>query len=158
MKRLMITICLTVGVSLTAHADIWRWVDMNGHDHYVTTNKPIYTWLDRYGDVHFSDKPDHPSAVRANLIWHSSGSSLPEPPGNDGNEDGANPDESPEMRAQRLAAEAYYCGQAKDIYETYRSAPQLYRTLDDGKRYYLTVAEMAEALAEAEANVESFCN
>jgi len=30
--------------------------------------------------------------------------------------------------------------------------------MDDGKRYYLTVAEMAEALAEAEASVESFCD
>lgn len=155
MKRLSVLICL-IAFSAVARADIWRWVDLNGHDHYVTTNKPIYTWLDEFGDAHFSDKPDHPNAVRANLIWHSSGdlSSLVD----DQAGDDERPGESDEQRAERLAAEAYYCNQAKDIYETYRNAPQLYKTGDDGKRYYLTVSEMAETLAEAEANVEMLCN
>lgn len=159
MNRLSLTlaVCIGVGLAGTASADIWRWVDMHGDDHFVTTNRPIYTWLDQYGDVHFSDKPDHPDAVRARLIWHSSGTLADLPDKGAGDEDDR-PDESPEERAQRMAAEAYYCNQARDIYETYRNAPQLYRTKDDGQRYYLSVAEMAEALAEAEANVESLCH
>lgn len=155
MKPITIAV-LAVGVFATAHADVWKWTDQFGEEHFVTSDKPIYTWLVG-GEVNFSDKPEHPDARPVELVWHSRGTiaDLEEAEPEDPN---AVPGETPEEREARRAAEAYYCSQASEILDTYNNAPRLYRTGEDGERYYLTVAEEAEAVAEAQAGVDEFCH
>ena len=156
MKPIAIAI-LTLSLFADANADVWKWVDEFGEDHFVTSDRPIYTWLDG-SEVHFSDKPEHPDARPVELVWHSPGTLADVEEATAAEDPNAVPGETPEQAAARRAAEAYYCSQATEILNTYNNAPQLYRTGEDGERYYLTVAEEAEAVAEAQAGIDEFCH
>jgi hypothetical protein len=156
MKPIAIAV-LVLGLSANAHADVWKWVDQVGEEHFVTSDRPIYTWLDG-SEVYFSDKPEHPDARPVELVWHSPGTLADVEEAKAAEDPNAVPGETPEQAAARRAAEAYYCSQATEILNTYNNAPQLYRTGENGERYYLTVAEEAEAVAEAQAGIDEFCH
>ena len=158
MPRFVITLILLAGAGVAAHADVWRWVDARGNTHYVDTMKPIYTWLDESGKVHYSDKPDHEDAVSVELVWHSSGT-LADVEDKAGESGGyAYPGETAEDRAEREAAEAYYCKRATEIYESYLNAPQLYRTNEQGEREYLSKQEAARTIAETKKKRDELCS
>ncbi len=159
MKSLFVILLLTFGIVFNAAADVWKWVDANGDSHYVDTNRAIYTWVDEFGKVHFSDKPDHEDAIAVQLVWVSS-ATLDEVAGDE--EGGAGDgnvyaSETAERRAEREAAEKYYCERATEIYESYVNAPQLYRTNDDGEREYLSYKEAAATVAETKMKMEYIC-
>lgn len=157
MKRIWLAIFSLTMCAGIAQADVWKWVDAHGNTHFVDTMKPIYTWVDEYGKVHYSDTPDHSDAVSVQLVWVSSGS-LADVGAEEGADDGyAYPGETAEDRAEREAAEAYYCKRATEIYESYLNAPQLYKTGDDGKREYLSKQEAAKTIAETRAKKEELC-
>lgn len=161
MKRLFAAALLFFGLSLAAHADVWKWVDALGNTHFVDTIKPIYTWVDEFGKVHYSDTPGHEDAVSVELVWHSSGS-LADVDGGKGEgddaEDGyAHPGETAAQRAEREQAEAYYCKRATEIYDSYVNAPQLYRTNEAGEREYLSEKEAAATIAETKAKKDELC-
>ena len=62
--KTILTICVLIfGICQTANADIWKWVDANGKTHFVSTMKPIYTWIDEFEKVHYADKPEHEDAI-----------------------------------------------------------------------------------------------
>ena len=157
MNRLL-TVCLLIfGLSLTASADVWMWVDANGKTHFVDTMKPIYMWTDENGKVHYSDTPDHEDAVSVELVWHSEGT-LEDVADADETADGyAYPGETAEDRAERERAEAYFCKRATEIYDSYVNAPQLYRTGEDGEREYLSKADAAKTIAETRAKKDELC-
>lgn len=151
---------LFLGLLQSASADIWRWIDNNGGTHFVDTMRPIYTWQDDYGKVFFSDKPDHVNAVSVELIWHSRGT-LDETEQTDASASGSNelyPGETEAERAERQAAEAYYCKRATEIYDSYVNAPRLYKTGDDGKPEYLSEEAAAQTIAETKTKVDELCN
>ena len=156
MTRLMTVLALTVGLSLPAAADVWKWVDASGKTHFVDTMKPIYTWTDLDGKRHYSDTPGHEDAVSVEMVWHSSGT-LEEVDDAETGDGQAYPGETAEERAEREAADAYYCKRTTEIFESYRNAPRLYRTNDAGEREYLTAEEAAAMLAETEAQMNEFC-
>jgi hypothetical protein len=143
MKNLLTVCVLMFGFSMTASADIWKWVDANGKTHFVDTMTPIYTWIDELGKIHYSDTPDHEDAVSVQLVWHSTGS--------------LDPGETAEQRAEREKAEAYYCKRATEIYDSYVNAPQLYRTDANGEREYLSKEEAAKTIAETRAKKDAIC-
>ena len=161
MKKSLGLIVLGLGYCLNASADIWVWVDADGESHYVSSNKPIWTWMDAYGQAHYSDVPESEFATRVTLVWHSSNRlSAAAQSGSPNSENGGgnfDPDESDEERQEREIAEAYYCNQAKEIYDTYLSAPRLFKTTDDGQREYLSVQETVTTLAETKAKVDNLC-
>lgn len=160
MKTVFLIVLLTFGIALNAAADVWKWVDANGDEHYVDTNRPIYTWTDEYGKVHYADKPNHADAVSVQLVWVSSGT-LDEVQGDKGERgDGAvaRPGETAEERAEREAAEEYYCKRATEIYESYKNAPQLYRTDDAGEREYLSDREAAATIAQTKTRMDEICD
>lgn len=162
MKKLTAIIVLAFAFCLSANADIWKWVDAYGKTHFVDSNKPIYTWLDEYGKVHYSDKPGHENAVSVELVWHSTGT-LDDKKTAEGKSDAASgkeidPNESATDRFEREMAEAYYCKRAREIYDSYRNAPRLYKTNESGEREYLSEEEAAATLAETEARVNELCN
>jgi len=161
MKKLAAIIVLASGLCLTANADVWKWIDVYGETHYVSTMTTIYTWLDEEGKVHYSDKPEHADAISVELVWVSS-DVFEDEEGFDG--EGAktpkkmvDPNESEFDRLEREAAEAYYCKRAKQIYDSYMSAPNLYKTTADGEKEYLSEAEAAATLADTEAKVAELC-
>jgi len=157
----LFTICLLVmGFSLTANADVWKWVDEAGSTHFVDTMTAIYTWTDEDGERHYSDTPGHEDAVSVDLVWHSSGTLADlEESGEDSGSDGnAYPGESEVDRLERERAEAYYCKRATEIYESYLDAPQLYRTDENGEREYLSKQDSAKTLAETRAKRDELCS
>ena len=157
MKNLFVVLALTLGFCAAAQADVWKWVDAEGKTHFVDTNTPIYTWVDESGRVYYSDTPDHEDAVSVELVWVSSGS-LDEVEGEDESGSGyAYPGETPEQRAEREKAEAYYCERAKEIYESYVNAPRLYKTDENGERQYLDKEEAAKTIAETRAKKDDLC-
>ncbi len=138
---------------------MWKWVDANGKTHFVDTMKPIYTWTDENGKRHYSDTPGHEDAVSVELVWHSSGTleDLEGAAGDDGDDGYAYPGETAEERAEREAADAYYCKRATEIFESYLNAPRLYRSNDAGEREYLTEKEAAATIAETKARMNELC-
>ena len=159
MNRLIATMILLFGICLGANADVWKWVDANGKTHFVDTMKPIYTWVDEFGKAHYADTPGHEDAVSVQLVWHSSGT-LEDVEGEE-DESGsgyAYPGETAEERAEREKAEAYYCKRATEIYDSYKNAPQLYRTNDAGEREYLSKKEAAATIAETKAKMDELCS
>jgi hypothetical protein len=157
MSRLIATTVLLFGLGLSAHADVWKWVDALGNTHFVDTITPIYTWVDNLGKVHYSDKPDHEDAVSVELVWHSQGT-LEDLETDGERDDGyAYPGETAEERAEREQAEAYYCKRATEIYDSYVNAPQLYKTNENGEREYLSKAEGEAVVAETKAKVDELC-
>lgn len=168
MKRLHTLLVLSMGLSSPVMADIWKWVDADGNTHFVNTDTPIYTWLDDDGKRHYSDTPDHEDAVSVELIWHSDGSleelenegGGKESTGEDsGDEAGeyAYPGETAEQRAEREAAEAYYCKRATEVYDSYVNAPRLYRNGEAGGREYLSEKEAEATIAEMKIKMEQLC-
>lgn len=156
MTRLLTILALTLGLSLPAAADVWKWVDATGKTHFVDTMKPIYTWVDELGKRYYSDTPGHEDAVSVELVWHSVGTldDIEEPETDDGY---AFPGETAEERAEREAADAYYCKRATEIFESYLNAPRLYRTNDAGERQYLSEKEAAATVAETKARMDELC-
>lgn len=158
MKHLFAVLVLLFGLAAAAQADVWRWVDVNGNTHFVDTDKPIFTWVDEQGDVYFSDTPDHEDAISVELVWVSDGSLDDLQASNDESGSGYEfPGETPEERAEREKAEAYYCKRATEIYESYVNAPRLYKTNEAGEREYLSKEDAAQTIAETRAQKDEFC-
>jgi hypothetical protein len=157
MKKLLAVLVLTFGFSVAAQADVWKWVDAQGKTHFVDTDTPIYTWVDESGRVYYSDTPGHEDAVSVELVWVSKGS-LDDVDGADEAGSGyAYPGETPEERAEREKAEAYYCKRATEIYDSYVNAPRLYKTNENGERQYLSKEEAAKTIAETRAQKDENC-
>ena len=159
MTRLLILLALTVGLSAPALAEVWKWVDADGKTHFVDTMKAIYTWVDENGKRHYADTPGHEDAVSVQLVWHSSGTleDLDNSDGEDADDGYAYPGETAEERAEREAADAYYCKRATEIFESYLNAPRLYRTNDAGEREYLSEKDAAATVAETKARMNELC-
>ena len=158
MTRLLTIFALTIGLSLPAAADVWKWVDASGKTHFVDTMKAIYTWVDENGKRHYADTPGHEDAVSVQLVWHSSGTLEDVQNAKDESGSGyAFAGETPEERAEREKAEAYYCKRATEIYESYVNAPRLYKTDDAGERVYLSKEEAAKKIAETRAQKDELC-
>ena len=157
MKKLLAVVVMMFGFSIAAQADVWKWVDAQGKTHIVDTDTPIYTWVDESGRVYYSDKPGHEDAVSVELVWVSKGS-LDDVDGADEAGSGyAYPGETPEERAEREKAEAYYCKRATEIYDSYVNAPRLYKTNENGERQYLSKEEAAKTIAETRAQKDENC-
>ena len=156
MTRLLTILALTLGLALPAAADVWKWVDATGKTHFVDTMKPIFTWVDEFGKRHYSDTPGHEDAVSVELVWHSAGT-LDEVEEGESDDGYAYPGEAAEERAEREAADAYYCKRATEIFESYLNAPRLYRTNDAGEREYLSEKDAAATIAETKARMNELC-
>ncbi|MBT8082384.1 MAG: DUF4124 domain-containing protein [Gammaproteobacteria bacterium] len=157
--RYILVLLLLLGAT-SAQADVWKWVDAHGNTHFVDTMKPIFTWVDETGEVHYSDSPEHESAIAVQLVWVSSGSLADVEPtvSEDASGSGdAFPGETPQQRAERELAEAYYCKRATEIYDSYLNAPRLYKTNEDGEREYLSKEDTARTIAETRAQKDKAC-
>ena len=157
--RYILVLLLLLGVT-AAQADVWKWVDAHGNTHFVDTMKPIFTWVDESGEVHYSDSPEHEGAIAVQLVWVSSGHLADVQQTVSKDESGSSeafPGETPEQRAARELAEAYYCKRATEIYDSYVNAPRLYKTNEDGEREYLSKEDTARTIAETRAQKDKAC-
>ncbi len=133
----------------------------------------VYKWVDTQGQVHYTDRP--PSAADARVIAvyeEHSGEAEPtadSPPGDEppadaeGADDASPAAETPPTREQVAAVQqdvaklrAERCKKAQDRYKSYVESQRLYR-MKDGKREYLTEAELTAARANAKRDVDENC-
>ena len=144
-------------LSVPAMADVWMWKDQLGKTHFVDTARPIFTWLGDDGRVHFSDMPDHANAVAVQLVWHSSGSldDLDEDAETD--PEALRAAETVDEREARLQAQALYCERVTQIHDSYKNAPRMYRTNENGEREYLKNYEVRRAIREVAAVMKQAC-
>lgn len=155
MKQI-IAIILGLAICTGVQADIWKWVDIHGESHFVDSTTPIFTWVDEFDKVHYSDKPGHEDAVSVQLVWHSTDKSA-ESDQAGGGKANKHLGESVEEAHERKVAEAYYCKRATEYLSTLTNAPKLYRTGDDGKRIFLSDEDSEKAIGEAEADKNEWC-
>lgn len=157
MSYLRIFLLLSVFCCGSAAADIWKWVDADGKTHFVDTSTSIFTWVED-GKIFYSDTPDHEDAIAVQLVWVSKGA-LDDKESAASSSDGyAFPGETPDERAEREDAEAYYCKRATEIYDSYKKAPRLYRTNDAGEREYLSEESAKATLNETKTKMDDLCS
>ncbi len=161
-KHILLVITLS-GFCVTASADVWRWVDLNGNTHFVNTTRPIYSWRDPDGKVHFSDQPEHSDAVSVELTWHSAGTLRQHDTTNVGSEGPGNSQPSLQgetyaERRERKKEEQARCDQAADSYDFFVHAKRLFVTNEDGEKEYLSADAAAAQLAKMKGSFEKYCN
>ena len=153
-----VAIFLGLVICTGVRADIWKWIDVHGDTHFVDSTKPIFTWVDEFDKVHYSDKPGHEDAIAVQLVWHSADDVLDAAQDPDDSKQSKEfSGESAEEAEEREKAEAYYCMRATEILETVTKAPRLYDTDEEGERVFLSEDDTAQVVAEAEANKKEWC-
>ena len=157
MSYARILLLLSVFCFGSAAADVWKWVDAEGKTHFVDTSTPIFTWVED-GKIFYSDTPDHEDAVAVQLVWVSKGTLDDKESAADSSDGYAFPGETPEERAEREEAEAYYCKRATEIYGSYKNAPRLYRTNEAGEREYLSEKAAKTTLNETKTKMDELCS
>ena len=158
MQKLTFLLTLTFGFCLSANADVWSWTDTNGVVRYVTSTTPIYTWVDSDGSAYYADNPGHEDAVRVRLLWHSKKDvAEAEPPEKEQLQASMKPQESDTQKSAREMAEAYYCNQATEVYNSYVGAKKLYTTNESGEREYLSGKDRQAKMAETKAAMNQWC-
>lgn len=136
----------------------------------------VYKWIDRSGQVHYTDlPPDQPDArlleviERERVVFSEDGEVESVAPPSD-NSDAANSPRTsangfePASRDTTRAVErdlqqarSEQCKLAQQRYKTYIESLRLYKEGPDGKREYLTESELGAARLEAKQAVDAYC-
>lgn len=133
----------------------------------------VYKWIDVQGQVHYTDRPPHAADAKLIAVYEEK-SGETETTGEAGNGDASPPgdqgpppagDEVPPASKEQLAAvnadvakaRAERCKSATERYTTYVNSRRLYRPTPDGKRQYLTDAELSQARVNAKREMDESC-
>jgi hypothetical protein len=150
----------------------------------VAGAETVYKWVDGSGQVHYTDLPPRQSDARVLGVYQREAGTIEDE--ENGDESGAdagdggdegNSDSPPEQasgspttpeppvseaamaaaQADAEKAKVMQCKSAQDRYQRYTESRRLFREVD-GKRVYLTDAELTAARARAKQDVTDFCN
>jgi hypothetical protein len=135
----------------------------------VAAAETVYKWTDRSGQVHYTDLPPNESGAKLLGVFEreqilSSGEDVGDTGPASGTYDpgpalGQAQGDQTAATVQRDVAEvrSEQCRQAQERYRTYIESRRIYRETADGKREYLTDAELATARIEAKKEVDDLC-
>jgi len=135
----------------------------------VAAADTVYKWVDGSGQVHYTDlPPDQPGAkllgvFEREIILQNDGEDAAngaEPEVYDSGpalEEEATAEAAAAVQRDLDAVRSDQCKQAQERYKTYIESRRLYRETADGKREYLTDAELSAARIEAKKDVDQFC-
>lgn len=134
----------------------------------VAAAETVYKWVDTSGQVHYTDLPPTESGAKLlGMFEREQVLSGEEAGGGDtqSNTYDAGPALEEAQGDQAAAtvqrdldqARSKQCKQAQERYKTYIESRRLYRETTDGKREYLTDAELAAARIEAKKAVDDLC-
>lgn len=134
----------------------------------VAAAESVYKWIDASGQVHYTDRPPTESGAKLLGVFEREQILSGEEAG--GEDTASNTyDAGPaleEAQGDQAAAtvqrdldqvRSEQCKQAQERYKTYIESRRLYRETTDGKREYLTDAELAAARIEAKKEVDDLC-
>jgi hypothetical protein len=135
----------------------------------VAAADTVYKWVDSGGQVHYTDlPPDEPGARLIGVFERDmvipaeeeggAGETGPDfyessPP----TDEEATADAAAAVQRDLDAVRSDQCKQAQERYKTYIESRRLYRETPDGKREYLSDAELSQARVEAKKEVDEFC-
>jgi len=141
----------------------------------VASAETVYKWVDRAGQIHYTDLPPRQSDARILSVTHGV-SSFGDEEGSDGegfaeqgNADSppSNVPTTPEPPVSQQAmaaaqddaarAKVEQCKSAQDRYQRYIDSRRLFRE-EGGKRVYLSDQELTEARARAKQAVDEYCS
>jgi Domain of unknown function (DUF4124) len=137
----------------------------------------VYKWVDSSGQVHYTDLPPRNTDAKILGVYEQEAGFVDETePQDDGFDEGdgggsppqedeppTSPEPPPSEEAMAAAeadaakARVEQCKAAQDRYQRYIESQRLYRETPDGKRQYLTDAELTEARARARQTVSDYC-
>jgi hypothetical protein len=136
----------------------------------------VYKWIDRSGQVHYTDlPPDQPDArlleviERARVVFSEDGevesvappSDTPDTTNSSGTSangfEPASRDTTRTVERDLQQARSEQCKLAQQRYKTYIESLRLYKEGPDGKREYLTESELSAARLEAKQAVDAYC-
>jgi hypothetical protein len=132
----------------------------------------VYKWVDSTGQVHYSDLPPSESGakllgtIERNIVLGEIGDSADTtdsaPPADDGvdappADTYSTADAAAAVRRDVEQVRLAECKQAQERYKIYISSQRLYRDVGNGKREYLTDAELSAARIQAKQAVDDLC-
>lgn len=135
----------------------------------VAAADTVYKWVDGGGQVHYTDlPPDQPGAkllgvFERDMVLTGEEEGGAEDAGQDfyesspPTEEEATADATAAVQRDLDAVRGEQCKQAQERYKTYIESRRLYRETADGKREYLTDAELSAARIQAKKDVDEFC-
>lgn len=137
----------------------------------VAAAENVYKWADLNGQIHYTDRPPTEPGARLLSVFERSlmpteefdANGADAPGGNDPDEGFAPPDEPPASSTvaavQRDVAQVRgeQCKQAQERYKSYVESRRLYKQTEDGKREYLSDAELSAARVKAKQDVDELC-
>jgi hypothetical protein len=135
----------------------------------VAAADTVYKWVDRGGQVHYTDlPPDQPGAKLIGVFERDmvlptdeegvSGESGPEfYDSGPATEEEATAEATAAVQRDVDAVRSQQCKQAQERYKTYIESRRLFRETPDGKREYLTDAELSQARIEAKKEMDELC-
>ncbi len=151
----------------------------------VAGAETVYKWIDGSGQIHYTDLPPRQPDARVLGMYQKeagtiddeeSGDDSGDGSGEEGDEDDSDsssddaagstlpPEPPPSEDAVKAAAadtakaNVEKCKAAQDRYQRYIDARRLFRETPDGKRVYLTDAELTTARARAKQDVTDLCS
>ena len=131
----------------------------------------VYRWVDSKGFVHYSDRPpegaakvvaiDPRFADRNQNIESQQGAddSAASPPTTaaDDSSPGAQADAENAVQQDVAKARAEQCKKARERYQNYIQSQRLFKEDKEGKRTYLSDAELTDARVKAKRDVDELC-
>ncbi|MBT8132678.1 MAG: DUF4124 domain-containing protein [Gammaproteobacteria bacterium] len=132
----------------------------------VPVGANVYKWTDASGAVHFSDKPAATAAEKLDIETQRTEApqltaqleEVDEAQDVVSEQDAALAAERERVEARRKIQRGENCTQAKRARDSLLSATRVYEALPGGGRRYLEDDEVARRKADAERDVEQWCN
>lgn len=148
MRRIAATaaLVLVVGFSMGARADIWKWVDAQGHLHYSDLPVPGAVLIKSSSDHSPSDDSDSDDQQALAARNRQITAEL--------NQEAA----ARTVQKDEAGIRAKLCKQAQSHYDKVIHARRIYTTGPNGERHYLTDAEAQKARVQAELDVHKYCD
>jgi hypothetical protein len=153
LRTTLVTLMLAAVATVAAADTVYKWVDARGQVHYTDlppreAGARLLSTIERGGMVD-EDLSDEPPAPAADTLPAGFG----EADAPDGETRAAAVDVQRDLDAKR----GEQCKQARTRYTQYIESRRLYRQTADGKREYLSEAELAKARVDAKRDVDEYC-
>ena len=140
----------------------------------IASADTVYKWVDSSGLIYYTDLPPTQADAKILGIFHrESGVPDDEQAGDEGGGGNApatqpsgNKSAEPSIDREAMAAveadvaneKVKQCKEAKERYQNYIESQRLFRETPDGKREYLTDAQLTETRVKAKQSVAEYCD
>ena len=155
MNRIALTLLLAAAMTGASAAEIYKWVDADGNIHYG--DRPVGDGMTQSTQVEvvaIATRRTDPEQVKAGVeARHERDNARADARA----EREAAKQEEEQARAE-AAARAEKCTAYRARLEKFTFSRRLYRLDDDGERQYLDDAQMADARAQVQKQVEEYCS